>query len=138
MPGEPRYYVNPKSRGARGVLAELVALNHRTTKLIVQGYGDRVDVLADHIGGGRSAAKAGTANPKATKPIASRTALLIEISPIFDRKSRQFMVTVTPPTAADSSTPTLTPCSSRTTPLAFCSATPPPPPATAAPAPIAL
>jgi polyphosphate kinase 2 len=43
--------------------------------------------------------------------------------------------TVTPPTAADNSTPTLPPANSRITPFSFCKVTPPAPPASAAPAP---
>src|SRR6202035_5498753 len=45
---------------------------------------------------------------------------------------------VTPPTAADTSAPTLGPLSCRITPLAFCNCTPPAPAAMAPPAPIAL
>src|SRR5262249_23701339 len=47
------------------------------------------------------------------------------------------MVTCTRLTAADTSTPTFTPCSCRITPLSFRSCTPATPPAIAPPAPIA-
>ncbi len=47
------------------------------------------------------------------------------------QERHQRSLTSTPPTAADSSAPTLTPLSSSTTPLAFCRRTPPAPPAIA-------
>jgi hypothetical protein len=67
---------------------------------------------------------------------------LLEFTNRNDGNSRRRLphcrVILTPPTAADSSTPTLAPCNSRITPLAFSSATPPAPAASAPPAPIAL
>jgi hypothetical protein len=50
-------------------------------------------------------------------------------------ESRHCMVMVTPPTAAETSAPTLGPLSCRITPFAFCNWTPPAPAAIAPPAP---